>query len=200
MSSAISEAPTPDFHAFCLATGIRGEALARLEREDTQPDGAAPDRLVRSPVTPLPDGSATVAYAQRHANLEVWEAGIAVTMLAGPLRVVSSRSSYHHDVTLANASVLDRVPRLTAAQLASALGLRDRGGQRVRIHATRLRVYRYDVDDPNAVGKRGAPQRPGVAGPEPRLPVPPVPDTIVPGNEVHRPCARAGRSRPCVRR
>jgi hypothetical protein len=51
--------------------GIRSNALARLEREDTRPDRAEPDRLVRSPVTPLPDGSATVAYAQRHANLDV---------------------------------------------------------------------------------------------------------------------------------
>ena len=163
--------------------GLRADALAQLEPENKQPDRKAPpDRLARAAVAPLPDGSATVAYAQRHVNLEVWEAGIAVTILAAPMRVVSSRSSYHHDVKLANPAVLDRVPRFGATQLAAALGMRGGERQKVRVHATRLLVYRYDPDDPYAVGRRSAPQPIGVAGPAPSLRVPPVPKAIVPGN------------------
>jgi hypothetical protein len=114
-----------------------------------RPDPSEPDRLVRADVVPLPDGSGTVAYGQRHANLEVWEAGIAVTTLAGPLRVVSSRSTYHHDIKLANAGVLERfrdagaeATDMSGTRVGDAMGMKGRPRQQIRTHATRLLVYR----------------------------------------------------------
>src|SRR5439155_1576771 len=117
------------------------------------------------------------------ANLDVWEAGVAISLLANPMRVVASRSTYQHDIKLANPEVIRHQPRpLTPARLATSLGFKGRERQQPpRIHSTRLLIYRYDIQDPNAIHgqtRRGV----GVVGPEARLPVPPVPQTITPGN------------------
>ena len=147
-----------------------------------QPDTSQPDRLVREAVQPLPDGSGTVAYAQLHANVDVWEAGVAISMLASPLRVVASRSTWHHDIKLVNPGVLNRGdPTADLGELAAALGL-DRERKHLKPAGFRWRIYQYDPRDPNAVGKGQPPPPIGVTGPGPGLPVRPVPESVRPGD------------------
>jgi len=146
-----------------------------------RPDRSQPDRLVREEVQPLPDGSGTVAYAQLHANVDVWEAGVAISILASPLRVVASRSTWHHNIKLVNPEMLDRGdPTADVGELAAALGL-DRERKRLKPTGFRWRIYQYDPRDPNAVGKDQPPPI-GVTGPGPGLPVRPVPESVRPGD------------------
>jgi zinc metalloprotease ZmpB len=170
--------------------GIHEHVLRRVAEagEGAAPAASEPDYLVRAEFVPLPDGSGTVAYGQRHGNLPVWEAGVAVSTLPNPMRVVSSRSTYHHDIKLMNPDVLERhheieaeEPLVDTAKLAAALGVKGRKRGQIRIHSVRLLVYRYDPDDPNAVGRAVPVQAPGAREDESAFPVPPVPDAIVPG-------------------
>ena len=114
------------------------EELQSLDERDAQLDRKQRERLVRVDVAPLPDGSGTVVYAQRLMNLDVWEAGIAVSILANPLRVVSSRSTYHHDIKVANADVLAKPIKPAAALLGTALGISSRQRQALRIMHRRV--------------------------------------------------------------
>ncbi|MGE5111729.1 MAG: hypothetical protein ACM3JB_12785, partial [Acidobacteriaceae bacterium] len=110
----------------------------------------------------------------------VWEAGVAETICPNPLRVVSSRSTYHHDIKVGNEGVLTKPAKPTSERLASALGM-GKDHQALRIHGVRLLIYRYDLRDRNAVSPQGRQNVPGVAGPSATLPTPRVPDTIRPG-------------------
>lgn len=175
----------PDLAARYLAdvADIYGVHPPAEEPDDARrgPDTSQPDRLVREAVQPLPDGSGTVAYAQLHANVDVWEAGVAISMLASPLRVVASRSTWHHDIKLVNPGVLNRGdPTADIGELAAALGL-DRERKHLKPTGFRWRIYQYDPLDPNAVGKEQPPPI-GVTGPGPGLPVRPVPESVRPGN------------------
>lgn len=160
--------------------GISPEAIRDLDAPDAQPDLKRPESLHRVDVAPLPDGSGTVAYVQRLFNLDVWQAGIAATILANPLRVVGSRSSIHHGIKVRNQNALKKPVAPRADRVSAALGL-ERGQKRIRIHSSRLLIYQYDLKDSNAVGKGGKQQGPGVTGPPLTLPVRAVPASIIPG-------------------
>ena len=158
-------------------------ALKTLEDRETGPRLNQQESLVRIDTAPLPDGSGTVVYAQRFMNLDVWQAGVAVTILPKPLRVVGSRSTYHHALKLANTEVLSKkkATKPTAARIATALGLKGRQRTPVRITSTRLLIFQYDLSDPDTARQTRGPRSPGVAGPSTKLSLPPVPSSIVPG-------------------
>lgn len=126
-------------------------------------------------------GTNSVAYQQTFDGLPVWEAGIAVTVQDTPLRVTSSHSSVHQNVTLANQEGLadakygpDAMTPTTAKQL---LGLPRNA--RLSINGTRSLIYQYWAADRHHP-ETGEPQDTLQAGP-PTLELPPVPDSIVEG-------------------
>ena len=132
--------------------------------------------LLQAAVQPSPGGSGVVSYNQTVSGLPVWESGVAVTVLANPLRAVGSRSTYHGPITVANPKLLQaKPPELTRARLAQALGVPERQRD-LAVEGTRLLVYRYD----RGRAPRPTPPEIGVAGPEPgpTLPLPPAPDRI----------------------
>jgi len=143
--------------------------------------------------------TATVAYSQTELGLPVFEAGVAVQLTSAPFRVLSVQSTAHPGVKVKrpSAAAIKKARSLTATQLTSALGLRPReaNGRRadrraLEIERKQLVVYRYESDQvqrdappvilhefssaPGDVSNKPALDN---AGP-PRLPLPPVPDSI----------------------
>lgn len=137
-----------------------------------------------------------VSYSQTRWSLPIWEAGLGIAILNGPLRVTSSRSTIHIAPTFHEPSKNPKyLPKaINERVLRTLLGL---GNRAVKINGTRLRVYqynpslRYDPESnqtPAIPGKqpaaraqaRTAPQSLLVTGP-PVLPLPAVPDTIKSG-------------------
>src|SRR5215469_8813030 len=55
---------------------ISPKALRNLEPGDSDVNPDESEQLTRTDVAQLPGGSATVAYAQKLFNLDVWEAGV----------------------------------------------------------------------------------------------------------------------------
>lgn len=91
-------------------------------------------------------GSTVVSYTQSHGGMPVWGSDFAVHIATNPMRVTSSSSNLHDQITLANDA-----PQATAASkrianpatLAQILGVGSTGGVS-RINGVRMLVYRYD--------------------------------------------------------
>jgi len=125
----------------------------------------------------LPGVPASVSFVQMYMGLPIWEAGVTVTVLSDPLRVVSSRSTFHHEVELANLPPPEaEVLKVTPTLLRQALRIK---GQRQRLSVTgaRMLVYRYEAPKRSGRGDRLS----GVQQEPPLLPAPSVPRTVTPG-------------------
>jgi len=122
-------------------------------------------------------GTSTITYAQTLIGLPIWEAGVSVTIQAGPERVTSSFSTFHHDAKVEPPEREFRPYQL--AELERLLGLRER--ERVlEITSQRRLIYRYHAalrTDPEAE-VQSAP----LQGPKPTLPIPPPTAKITEGN------------------
>ncbi|WP_143044200.1 hypothetical protein [Nonomuraea jiangxiensis] len=114
-----------------------------------------------------------VAFVQTALSLPIWEAGLSVSLLPDPLRVVGSQSSVHLDVDIqAPDDHATYLPTFPAKDLAWLLGLRagPQAADRLpEINASRLLVYRYHP------AARFDPET------EPVLPLPEVSGDIVAG-------------------
>ena len=127
-------------------------------------------------------GTTTVGYQQTYQGLPVWEAGVSVTIQPNPMRVTASQSSVHHDVTVPQADTFDEsvgpnYQTISLEVLRQLLGNPD--GELV-INSQSQLVYRYDPAqrrDPAATH----PSNEALQGAPPTLPLPPVPETITPG-------------------
>ncbi|MEU8362765.1 hypothetical protein AB0C27_42800 [Nonomuraea sp. NPDC048882] len=126
-----------------------------------------------------------VSFVQTVLSLPIWEAGLSVSLLPDPLRVVASQSSVHLD---ADARIPDDhapyLPPFGAKELARLLGLPadPKSSDRLpEIGGSRLLVYRYDPAarfDPEAgPAQDGA----GEGGGPPVLPLPEVSGDVVAG-------------------
>ncbi|MDA8016558.1 MAG: proprotein convertase P-domain-containing protein [Thermoanaerobaculia bacterium] len=130
---------------------------------------------------------ATVAYAQTHMGLPVWQSGFLVKIAGSPPRVVGSQNSM--DVAVDIEPPPEDAPydrgRLDPTRLAQVLGLESADG--LRIHGTRRLIYRLDIGDRgNAVATTSGEDKLAVdesmmhvAGPA--LPVPELPDDLEDG-------------------
>jgi len=122
-----------------------------------------------------------VSYQQTALGLPIWQAALQVRIYGDPPRVASSDSTLHHDVQVEPppAEELGRFADQASA-LSEALGLDEAGMEHLRVNDTRLLVYRYDPGerlDPTAATGEG----PSLEGGAPTLPLPPLPETIQPG-------------------
>lgn len=122
----------------------------------------------------------TISYVQTHLGLPIWEAGISVVMHDGPLRVTSSQSTAHFDVTVRkpdeSARFLD--DRIDLSTLNQLLGLQEEKEKASRINGTRLRIYRHESRKrfrPESIGE------PSVERIDLESHLPPVPETIEEG-------------------
>ncbi|MGI8806991.1 MAG: hypothetical protein ACR2KK_03955 [Acidimicrobiales bacterium] len=125
-------------------------------------------------------GTTSISYEQTYNGMQVWEAGVNVTVHEEPLRVTSSYSSVHQDVSVANEDGLaggDSLEDLTPARVKEILGLPK--GANLTINGTRSLVYRYRSDYRHHP-ETAEPQE-ALQSPPPTLPLPPVPDSIVEG-------------------
>jgi zinc metalloprotease ZmpB len=139
-----------------------------------------------------------VSYSQTRWSLPIWEAGLGITILAGPQRITSSRSTIHVNPSFHEPS---RKPKFLPKEinervLRTQLGIGDR---KIKINGTRLRVYQYDPSkryDPESSTRPPTPQRRKLQHPKsepkltsqsllrdgpPILPLPAVPSAIEPG-------------------
>src|SRR5215210_794745 len=127
-------------------------------------------------------GTTTISYQQTYEGIPVWEAGVSVTIQPEPMRVTASQSSIHPDVSLTPEEALtDRAYRpegLTPSVLKTLLGLT--AGDTPTINGTNRLIYRYDPNqriDPEVETSTTE----ALQGSPPTLPLPPLPDTITPG-------------------
>ncbi len=189
------EARTPQLAAdaylqrFSGLLGLSESELSHLSLAlRREPTDEAPDFRLWSEKTQF--DTTTVTFSQACLGLPVWEAGVAVTMKANPLRIVSAQSTAHDDVNVRKPSraEVSRLLALDEGQLASSLGLtaKDKAFDRasLKIERRRLYVYRYEDDkrvrDPEEV--TAEPARPGGAHvhrhQHENPPLPPVPPDI----------------------
>jgi hypothetical protein len=137
-----------------------------------------------------------VSYSQTRWSLPIWEAGLGVSILGGPQRVTSSRSTIHINPSFHEPS---KKPKYLPKEINERV-LRDRlklPEQSVTINGARLRVYQYNpanrydpesrTPDVPRTKRQAAKTEAGSAsysllrdGP-PTLPLPDVPATIVAG-------------------
>ena len=122
-------------------------------------------------------GTCTLTYVQTLGDLAIWEAGLSVTIQAGPNRVTSSLSTFHHDV---NIEPPERGFRLYGVrELQSLLQLGPL--HEIEVTSQRRLIYRYETAqriDPEATATSAPLQIPN-----PTLPLPPVRNTLA--NGVH---------------
>src|SRR5215510_6657422 len=125
----------------------------------------------------------TVSYVQTYRGLPVWEAGVSATVLDNPLRVTSSQSSLHHDITLAPQDNIEQAPyrpdsiRNNPDELKRLLGVSS--NKSLTINGTRALIYQFRTAERGG-GQPTAPAS-GFEAPPPTLPLPPIPATIVEG-------------------
>lgn len=143
--------------------------------------GAQVQFAEEKPVT----GTTTLSYVQTYQGIPVWEAGVNVTVQESPTRVTSSQSSVHLDVTNEERAALSAgkeerygPDQLDEQSLPPLLGIPDQEIQ--RINARRLFYYRYDPKD-RFDPEIKAGEEDSLQHRPPTLPLPPVPDTIIPG-------------------
>jgi hypothetical protein len=197
----VQEQPTPTD-----ASSAR-EAADQYLREHSELLGVAPAEVenlaLTREATPVAAGSqfrlhgekaqfdtTTVTYDQTMYGLPVWEAGVSVHVKEGPFRVIGADTTRHADLAAAKGEAdlhddlrdLDRLDEeIDEARLAELLGLTtgsdlyDR--ETLEVQDVTLVVYRYEA----------AKREPAVEDEEtfehahPRLPLPPLPDSIVEG-------------------
>ena len=124
-----------------------------------------------------PANTTTVSYVQTVLGLPIWEAGVTLSMMSDPLRVVSSTSSVHSDVQVTPAA--EDAPykeNITETQLAKLLGVEGQSQEPV-INSSRLLVYQYNPKNRLAVEE---PHDDSATLEEihPTLPIPDVPAEI----------------------
>jgi hypothetical protein len=94
----------------------------------------------------------TVTFSQSYFGLPVWEAGLAVQMMRNPLRIVSTQSTAHVNVSADRPpdAALRHLDKLNEEKLAQSLGLtaKDKAFNHssLKIERRRLFVYRYEAD------------------------------------------------------
>jgi hypothetical protein len=181
--SAMSSARTLAAEYLREAAGIYEIDPAALEElespveDEPRIDLNRPNQLRFAAESALAGAPTAISFVQMYMGLPIWEAGVTVTVLSDPLRVVSSRSTFHHEVELANLpSPETEELKVTPALLRQALRIR---GQRqsVSVTGTRMLVYRYEA--PKRSGR--ADRLSGVQQEPPLLPAPSVPRTVMPG-------------------
>lgn len=167
-----------------------------LESESTENFAAAPTPAPSQAGTELrfkeekrAGGGTSVSYDQTRFGLPIWDAGMTVRINTAPMQVTSSHNAVHYEIEVhqpgADASYMPQ--RLDGAALKGLLGLAE-DSEKPRVNATRLLIYRYRPEerlDPQmrpdneenleSFGFAGA-QSPDL----PSLPLPPVPDEIMP--------------------
>lgn len=160
-----------------LSPGEAGLGLRDVEPAET---GAQVRFVEEKPVT----GTTTLSYEQTYQGIPVWEAGVNVTVQESPMRVTSSQSSVHLDVTNEERAALSAgeeerygPDQLDEQSLPPLLGIPHREIQ--RINAKRLFYYRYDPKD-RFDPEIKAGEEDSLQHSPPTLPLPPVPDNIIP--------------------
>lgn len=125
----------------------------------------------------------TVSFVQTVLSLPIWEAGLSVSLLPDPLRVVASQSSVHLEVDVESpddhARHLLPIPDKDLAWLLGLLADPQPSDPLPEIGGSRLLVYRYDPAarfDPEA-----GPAPDGTGGGVPVLPLRALSDTVVAG-------------------
>jgi hypothetical protein len=123
--------------------------------------------------------SVTIAYAQTHRGVPVWQAGVSVSMQDKPLRVTSSASTLHEKVDVKNAD--DSSPfspkRMSETLLAQALKLNQTNQRILKINSRRWRIYRYAAAERiHRAIERLKDKARGKSAPPPSLPLPKLTD------------------------
>jgi hypothetical protein len=165
---------------------VQPAALAELKREADATLGPSGTELRFSEERKVA-GATIVSFVETHFGLPIWQASVAVTVFEAPTRVVAVSSTYHTDVDVhrpsAKAHALPQ--KLNDLQHLTPLLFGDAPPKEpLKINRTRLLIYRYDPTarfDPESEPSHHV--HPGHT-PLPRLPLPPVPDSLTPG--VHR--------------
>jgi len=168
--------------------GIDAEIVAKRQSGDGSDRRDERRRLVLAEETSLL-GATTVGFAQQVGGLQVWEAGVSVTVQEKPPQVVAAQSEYRRDLKL---DWIEGKPLLQAQKpspqiLAKVLGLESPKLFGLRINgAGREWLYRYDSDQrhhPETV--QGTQKRSGRAQGPPTLSLPEIDPRIESG--VHYP-------------
>lgn len=125
----------------------------------------------------------TVSYQQTVLGLPIWRAGLSVVVQADPLRVTSSTSTVHREVTPER--IDEDTPfhpdQIEVESLSEALEIDGEEYEIGGINGARLLVYRFDADDrtESEPGEREE-DRP-LEGTPPTLSLAPLPDEITDG-------------------
>ena len=193
----VSRARTPQLAAreylekYGPAMGIAPQELDHLAlTPETRPTEAGVEYRFLEEKTQF--DSTTVAFNQTCLGLPVFEAGVAITMIAPPLRVVSAQSTQHPDVNVRRPSeeIVERLSKLDARHLAPQLGLSEEStdlvAKSLKIEKLRLIVYRYEEGrrapaPEKAINQNGSPRESEHTHEHLSMPLPPVPEGIEPG-------------------
>ena len=124
---------------------------------------------------------ATVTYAQTHAGVPVWEAGLTVRMRGRQDHITGSQSSIHHGIEMEPPpeDSPDWPEKIDESVLERLLGLTETPPS-LQINTKPLIIYQYDAGNRGACGPDpdDRPDESQVHGPELRLDPPPVPESI----------------------
>ncbi|HKI04370.1 MAG TPA: hypothetical protein VKK31_20500 [Thermoanaerobaculia bacterium] len=161
--------------------GIEESLLPGQDGASLAADGAAGGKLELTEEKAVM-GTTTVSYQQTYNGLPVWEAGVNLTVQPEPMRVTSSQSSVHPDVDLPPDDALGATAfnpeTITPEVLEMLLGIIEE--VKPVLNGTRRLIYQYDPDRRFDPETRQYEAEAFQEGP-PILPLPPVPDSIQPG-------------------
>jgi hypothetical protein len=165
------------FGQFNLDASMLADLSSAAPAKATPSEGA---RLHRAHVKDIA-GSVVVDYKQTYAGLPVWSADFAVHIAPNPMRVTSSTSSVHEQITLGNdvKKVAAGYKRLVTAELLrKALGFKSKSAI-AKINGLNPVVYEYDpaLRTPPDTGD----ERTSFEQTPPIPPLPAVPASIKPG-------------------
>lgn len=121
--------------------------------------------------------TSVVSYAQTYMGIPVWDAGVTVTMLRDPIRVISSVSTFQPDIhtDAPTPEGLSYVDSFSEQDLVSALGLPG-NDQQLKISSKQLFIYQFNP-------ARRVDHHEGNDHAElPSFPLPPIPDNLVDGH------------------
>lgn len=129
-------------------------------------------------------GQSIVSYAQTHAGIPIWSSGITVRMRNQPtLEVTGSQNEFQYDVSveLPSASAAYLPEKIDPSVMCGLLAMNACSG--IKINSAKLFIYKYDpterTDPEAATAPKG--ERYSFGSPVPTLPLPTVPENIVPG-------------------